>query len=107
MKHIFNKSDKYRYAKKGILHDGIYSIKDTEDCICGLILFFLKNMKEEKIFPQINILKVQKQKDYQIILKNIKNKYFQKINFNEKKIFLGIFMLLEFNHKSLIKKEKI
>lgn len=107
MKHIINKSQKYHDAKNGKLADGIFSSKDIYETTCGLILFYLKKIKEENYFPNINIEKLQDQKDFYIILQEIKSTHFKKISPKDKTLYLSIFLSLEFKHKKLNKIEKI
>lgn len=107
MEYIKNRTEKYHQAKKGILADGIFSDKEIYDAICGLILYYLKSIKEDNYLPNIKIKKLQRQEKYLTILKEIKDAHFQKINFKDKKIFLTIFMTLEFIEKSPSKRVKI
>lgn len=107
MEHVINRTSKYHQAKNGILADGIFSEKEIYDSICGLILYYLKSIKEDKFFPSIDIESLQKQKNYLNILKEIKNEHFKKINFKDKKIFLIIFMNLELAQKPNLKRSKI
>jgi hypothetical protein len=107
MEHVKNKSLKYHQAKNGILVDGIFSDDEIYDTICGLILFYLRKIKEENFLPKLNIKKLQEQKNYLHILNNIKKTHFKKINFKDKKIFLVIFMSLELIEKNKTGRVKI
>lgn len=107
MKHVKNRTLKYHQAKQGILADGIFSDREIYDSICGLILYYLKSIKEENYLPNIKLQILQKQKNYLSILKEIKFSHFQKINFKDKKTFLTIFMTLEFIEKQHEKRVKI
>lgn len=107
MEYIKNKSLQYHQAKKGILADGIFCEKETYDSICGLIIFYLTCIKENKNFPDLNLIKLQEQKNYLSILKQIKEEHFHKINHKDIKIFMTIFMTLELSHKPKEKRGKI
>ena len=107
MEYIINRSQKYHQAKSGKLADGIFSSEEIHDCIYGLILYYLKSMKEDNIFPNINIENLQNQTNYLSILLDIKEKHFKKINFKDKKIFLSIILLLELKNKSSKTRGKI
>lgn len=107
MEHVINKSLLYHQAKKGILADGIFSDKEIYDCVCGLIIFYLIQIREKHTLPDIKIIKLQKQKNYFTIVESIKKEHFQKIQNKDKKIFLAIFMVLEMAEKPMIKRGKI
>lgn len=107
MEHIINKSQKYHYAKEGVLADGTFSSQDIYDSICGLILYYTKSIKEDNYFPDINISKLQKQKNYFSILQSLKLEHFQKINFKDKKMYLSIFLSLELECKNISSRGKI
>lgn len=107
MKNVKNKSLKYHQAKVGILADGILSSTEVYDCICGLIIYYINTIKENKILPDINLYKIQQQKNYLSILQQIKRDNFQKIHSKDKKIFMTIFMTLELTQKPTVKRGKI
>lgn len=107
MKHIINKSEKYHCAKNGNLADGIFSSKDIYETICGLILFYLKKIKEDNQFPNMNIERLQEQENFFNILQEIKSNHFKKISTKDKTLYLSIFLSLELKHKKTNKIEKI
>lgn len=107
MEHIINRTQKYHQAKEGVLADGIFSSTEVYDSICGLILFLLKCIKEDNYLPHIEINQLQKQKNYLLILKEIKKNHFKKMKIKDEKIFFTIFMVLELNEKTHSKISKI
>ena len=107
MEHIINKSIKYHQAKKGFLEDGIFSYNDTYEIICGLIIFYLKSIKEDNYFPEIDLKILKKQKNYYNALSEIKKTHYQKISSKDKKIFFLIFLSLELDEKSKNNIQKI
>lgn len=107
MKHILNKSEKYYQAKNGHLVDSILSSKEIYEVIYGLILYYMKMIKENQTFPLLDLNNLQKQINYSSILHDIKTNHFQKINSKDKKMYLAIFLSLEFTMKENSKREKI
>lgn len=99
MEHIINRTEKYHQAKLGIIADGIFSSEEIYDSIYGIIIYYLKSMKDDNYIPKINLSNLQNQDNYLKILSVIKKKYFTKINFQDKKTFLSIFLLLEMKNK--------